>query len=97
MGGYPPSLLWEASEGKNCPKRAFFPKIIAQKRCKYQCFCFFLLVAMGDASFEFVAFYGVLCMCFLKTLVIYSVFREVVQKHCKIQRFGPVVLPKRRK
>ena len=24
MGGYPPSLFWEASEAKNCPKITFF-------------------------------------------------------------------------
>ena len=52
MGGYPPSLFWEASEAKNCPKIAFFEKIIAQKRCKYRCFCFLWLVAMEDAIFE---------------------------------------------
>ena len=32
MGGYPPSLFWEASEAKNGPKIAFFEKIIAAFR-----------------------------------------------------------------
>ena len=39
---------------------------------------------MEDPIFEFVAIYGVLCMCFLK----------VVQKQCKINYFEHVVLPK---
>ena len=54
-------------------KEDFFEKIIAQKRCKYQCFCFLRLVAMEDAIFEFVAIYGVLCM-FSKNTVNTSVF-----------------------
>ena len=49
-GVYLPSLFWEASEAKNGQKMIknviFFGKIIAQKRCKYQCFCFLRLVAM---------------------------------------------------
>ena len=69
-------MSWEASEAKNCPKIAFFEKIIAQKRCKYRCFCFLWLVAMEDAIFEFVAIYGVLCMCFLKTLSIPLFFKR---------------------
>ena len=51
-------------------KERFFGKIIAQKRCKYQCFCFLLLVAMESVIFEFVGIYGVSCMCFHKTLSI---------------------------
>ena len=76
-GGVPPLLCCgRLQKAKIVQKEHFFPKIIAQKRCKYQCFCFFLLVAMGDASFEFVAIYGVLCMCFVrwfKNTVKYSV------------------------
>ena len=53
---------------KMVQKEEVFGKIVSQKRCKYQCFCFLRLVAMEDAIFEFVAIYGVLCMCFLKTL-----------------------------
>ena len=48
-------------------KKRFLEKILAKKRCKYQCFCSLRLVAMQDAIFEFVAIYGVLCMRFLKT------------------------------
>ena len=68
-GGTPPSLSWEVSDAKNGPKRTFFfGKIIAQKRRKYQCFCFLLLVAMESVIFEVVGIYGVSCMCFHKTL-----------------------------
>ena len=37
---------------------------------------------MEDAIFEFVAIYGVLCMCFSQNTVNTSVFLNVVQKHC---------------
>ena len=41
MGGYPPpSLFWEASEAKNCPKIAFFEKIIAQNAVNSSVFAF---------------------------------------------------------
>ena len=43
-------------------KEHVFGKIIAQKRCKHQCFCFSGLVAMESVIFEFVGIYGVLCM-----------------------------------
>ena len=69
-------------------KERFFGKIIAQKRCKYQCFCFLWLVAMESVIFEFVGIYGVSNT---------SAFEKVLQKHCKIQHFGHVVLPKCRK
>ena len=53
---------------KMVQKEQVLGRIVSQKRCKYQCFCFLRLVAMEDAIFEFVAIYGVLSMCFLKTL-----------------------------
>ena len=50
-------------------KSMFFLKNhCAETLYKYRCFCFLRLVAMEDAIFEFVAIYGVLGMCFLKTL-----------------------------
>ena len=60
----PPSFLWEALEAENCPEITMLGKIIAQKRCKYHCFCLFWLVAMENVVFEVVGFYGVL-MCFM--------------------------------
>ena len=46
-----------------------------------------------NAIFEFVGIYGVSCM-FSQSIVNTSVFEKVFQKHCKIQHFGHVVLPK---
>ena len=43
---------------------------------------------MEHAIFEFVAIYGVLCICVSKNTVSTSVVLEVVQNHCKIQHFG---------
>ena len=99
--GRPPSLFWEASEAKNGPKRTFFGKIIAQKRCKYQCFCFLRLVAMESVIFEFVGIYGVSCMCFHKTRCVAKVSQIAVfwlhllfgllRKHRKYQCFGSIL------
>ena len=86
-GGIPPSLL----------------KIISQKRCKYQCFCFLRLVAMEGVIFEFVGFMHVFyaCVTVLRCFMhVFSqntvntgvLFKGVAQKHCKIQLFGHVVL-----
>ena len=75
LGGGPPLRFGRLQKPKMVQKDA-------QKRCKYQCFCFLWLVAMESVIFEFVGIYGVSCMCFHKT---------------KIQHFGHVVLPKCRK
>ena len=64
-GGF---VFGKLQKPKVVQKEHFIEKLIAQKRCKYRCFCFLWLVAMEDAIFEFVAIYGVLCMCLLKTL-----------------------------
>ena len=62
--GYPPLFV----RSQMAQKEPFFGKIIAQKRCKYQCFCFLWLVVMESVIFEFVGIYGVSCVCFHKTL-----------------------------
>ena len=49
--GLPPSAdSWEASEAKNGSKRTFFGKITAQKRSKYQLFCFFAACCHGKCN-----------------------------------------------
>ena len=70
MGGTPPLCFGRLQKPKIVQKEPFFGKIIAQKSCKYQCFCFLWLVAMESVIFEFVGIYGVSCMCFHKTLQI---------------------------
>ena len=55
-------------------KEEVFGKIVSQKRCKYQCFCFLRLVAMEDAIFEFVAIYRCFMHVFSKNTVNTSVF-----------------------
>ena len=77
-------------------KERFFGKIIAQKRCEYQCFCFLGLVGMESVIFEFVGIYGFVHVLSQNT-VNTSVFGKAFQKHRKIQHFGHVVLPKCRK
>ena len=95
MGGYPPFFVVGGFRRQKLSKKSmFFLKSLRRNAVNINVFAFFLLVAMEDASFEFVAIYGVLCMRFPKNTVNTSVFWEVVQKHCKKQRFGPVVLPK---
>ena len=46
----------------------FLEKSFRRNAVNISVFCFLRLVAMEDAIFEFVAIYGVLCMCFLNTL-----------------------------
>ena len=58
-------------------KEPFFGKIIAQKRCKYQCFCFLWLVAMESVIFEFVGIYDVRACVFTKH------FGHVVLPKCR--------------
>ena len=72
-----PSLLGfgRLQKPKIVKKKRFLEKSL-RRRCKYQCFCFLRLVAMEDAIFEFVAIYGLLCMCFLKTLYIPVFFKR---------------------
>ena len=77
LKGVPPLLgFGRLQKPQIVQKRRGFWKILAQKRCKYQCFSFLRLAAMEDAIFEFVAIYGVLCMCFLKTLWIPVFFKR---------------------
>jgi len=71
--GVPPFFLYlclgDGSKAKNCPKTAFFlKKSLRRNAVNTGLFCFLWLVVMEDAIFEFVAIYGVLCMCVLKTL-----------------------------
>ena len=64
--------MWEGvpfgrlQKPKMAQKEPFFGKITAQKRCKYQLFCFLWLVAMESVIFELVGFYAASCMCFQK-------------------------------
>ena len=65
-GGAPPPLCFgRLQKPKKVQK---FWKIIAQKRCKYQCFCFLRLVAMENVIFEFVGIYGVHACVFTNTV-----------------------------